>query len=253
MNLDWLDAFLITGLFQVVMVTGLALLLHLQLGLTRIANFGVVGFWGLGMYAFGVLYVQVDWAFGDPWQFLVCAALASLVAGLAGAGRRLAHLRPGHGWRPRRHAWVRDRRADPGHHRGRPDRRLARPRRSAHPVRCRQGEGGRVRLAARPDRGGRRHLPLCPAGPPLALRPAPHRHRRQRGTRPQPGQVHVPHQALDVRPHLRRDGPARRDVRGHAALPRHRQHRRGRHPGSHRGPRAGWHRRASGVRSSASS
>jgi len=82
--LDWLDAFLITGLFQVVMVTGLALLLHLQLGLVRIANFGVVGFWGLGMYTFGVLYVQVDWPFGDPWQFLVCAAAATLVAGLAG-------------------------------------------------------------------------------------------------------------------------------------------------------------------------
>jgi branched-chain amino acid transport system permease protein len=82
--LDWLDAFLITGLFQVVMITGLALLLHLQLGLTRIANFGVVGFWGLGMYTFGVLYVQVDWPFGDPWQFLVCAAAAVLVAGLAG-------------------------------------------------------------------------------------------------------------------------------------------------------------------------
>jgi len=84
MNLDWLDAFLITGLFQVVMVIGLALLLHLQLGLTRIANFGVVGFWGLGMYAFGVLYVKVDWAFGEPWQFLVCAAAATVVAGLAG-------------------------------------------------------------------------------------------------------------------------------------------------------------------------
>jgi branched-chain amino acid transport system permease protein len=85
MNLDWLDAFLITGLWNVVMVTGLALLLHLQLGLTRIANFGIVGFWGLGMYVFGVLYVQVDWPFGDPWQFLACAALATLVAGLAGA------------------------------------------------------------------------------------------------------------------------------------------------------------------------
>ena len=84
MTLDWLDAFLITGLFQVVMVTGLALLLHLQLGLARIANFGVVGFWGLGMYTFGVLYVQVDWPFGDPWQFLVCAAAAALVAGVAG-------------------------------------------------------------------------------------------------------------------------------------------------------------------------
>lgn len=84
MNIDWLDAFLITGLFEVVMIIGLALLLHLQLGLTRIANFGVVGFWGLGMYAFGVLYVKVDWPFGDPWQFLACAALATLVAGLAG-------------------------------------------------------------------------------------------------------------------------------------------------------------------------
>ncbi len=84
MTLDWIDAFLIAGLFEVVMVIGLALLLHLQLGLTRIANFGVVGFWGVGMYVFGVLYVQVDWPFGEPFQFLVCAALATLVAGLAG-------------------------------------------------------------------------------------------------------------------------------------------------------------------------
>jgi branched-chain amino acid transport system permease protein len=84
MTLDWLDAFLISGIFKVVMVIGLALLLHLQLGLTRIANFGVVGFWGIGMYAFGVLYVHVDWPFGDPWQFLACTALATLVAGLAG-------------------------------------------------------------------------------------------------------------------------------------------------------------------------
>jgi branched-chain amino acid transport system permease protein len=84
MNLAWLDAFLIFGLFEVMMFIGLALLLHLQLGLARIANFGVVGFWGLGMYAFGVSYVRVDWPFGDPWQFLVCALIATLVAGLAG-------------------------------------------------------------------------------------------------------------------------------------------------------------------------
>jgi branched-chain amino acid transport system permease protein len=82
--LDWLDAFLIFGLFEVVMVVGLGLLLHLELGLARIANFGVVGFWGIGMYAFGVLYVQVDWPFGDPLQFLVCAAIATVVSGLAG-------------------------------------------------------------------------------------------------------------------------------------------------------------------------
>lgn len=84
MNLDWLDAFLISGLFEVVIVIGLALLLHLELGLARIANFGVVGFWGIGMYVFGVLDVKVDWPFGEPWQFLVSAAFATLVAGLAG-------------------------------------------------------------------------------------------------------------------------------------------------------------------------
>jgi branched-chain amino acid transport system permease protein len=78
------SGFLISGLFGVAIVTGLALLLHLQLGLARIANFGVVGFFGLGMYAFGVLYVQVDWPFGDPWRFLVCAAAATGAAGLAG-------------------------------------------------------------------------------------------------------------------------------------------------------------------------
>jgi branched-chain amino acid transport system permease protein len=66
------------------MIIGLALLLHLQLGLARIANFGVVGFWGIGMYAFGVLYVQVDWPFGDPWTFVVSALFGTLVAGLAG-------------------------------------------------------------------------------------------------------------------------------------------------------------------------
>ena len=78
--LDWLDSFLVTGLFGVAMIMGLALLLHLQLGLTRIANFGVVGFWGLGYYAFGILYIHVDWPFGDPWQFLVCAAAATVMS-----------------------------------------------------------------------------------------------------------------------------------------------------------------------------
>ncbi len=83
-SLDWIDSFLVTALFELTLVVGLALLLHLQLGLTRIANFGIVGFWGLGMYVYGVLYVQVDWPFGDPWQFIVAATLATLIAGLAG-------------------------------------------------------------------------------------------------------------------------------------------------------------------------
>src|SRR5512135_1494021 len=79
-----LPAFLISGLFGLVIVIGLALLLHLQLGLARIANFGVVGFFGLGMYVFGVLYVHVDWPFGEPSQFFACAAIAIVVTGLAG-------------------------------------------------------------------------------------------------------------------------------------------------------------------------
>ena len=86
MNLDWLDAFLVYGLFSAVMVIGLALLLHLQLGLARIANFGIVGFWGIGMYAFGVMFVQVDWPFGEVWAFLISMAFGTLVAGIAGLG-----------------------------------------------------------------------------------------------------------------------------------------------------------------------
>jgi branched-chain amino acid transport system permease protein len=82
--IDWIPSYIVFGLFFVMMVVGLGLLLHLQLGLVGIANFGVVGFWGLGLYAYGVLYVRVEWPFGDPWQFLVSALAASLVAGLAG-------------------------------------------------------------------------------------------------------------------------------------------------------------------------
>lgn len=84
MNLDWFDSFLIYGFFTITIVAGLGSLLHLQLGLARMANFGVVGFFGIGMYAFGILYVKVDWPFGDPWQFLVCALAGTLVAGVAG-------------------------------------------------------------------------------------------------------------------------------------------------------------------------
>ena len=48
-SLDWIDAFLVTALFELMMIIGLAVLLPQQLGQTRIANFGSVGFWGLGM------------------------------------------------------------------------------------------------------------------------------------------------------------------------------------------------------------
>ncbi|MEL7459591.1 MAG: branched-chain amino acid ABC transporter permease [Pseudomonadota bacterium] len=39
---------------------GLAQLLHVQFGLIGIPNFGVVGFWGLGLYGTGVMYVNFD-------------------------------------------------------------------------------------------------------------------------------------------------------------------------------------------------
>ncbi|MEE8331997.1 MAG: branched-chain amino acid ABC transporter permease [Acidimicrobiia bacterium] len=84
MNLDWLDAFLLFGVFEVVMVIGLALLLHLQIGLVRIANFGVVGFWGLGAYAFGASFTKIDWSLGEPWPFLISVVVGTIVAGLGG-------------------------------------------------------------------------------------------------------------------------------------------------------------------------
>lgn len=82
--LDFLDAFLISGSFGVVQIIGLGLLVHLQMGLTRVANFGVVGFWGLGLYVFGVLYIKVDWPFGDPWVFFICVIAAVVATAIAG-------------------------------------------------------------------------------------------------------------------------------------------------------------------------
>ena len=71
-------AFLIFGAYTVVMVVGLGLLLHLQLGLAGIGNFGVVGFWGLGLYAFGVLTVRYD------LNFFFALVAATAIAGAAG-------------------------------------------------------------------------------------------------------------------------------------------------------------------------
>ena len=71
-------AFLTFGLYTVVMVIGLALLLHLQMGLAGIGNFGVVGFWALGMYGFGVLVVTYE------WPYLAALLAATALAGVAG-------------------------------------------------------------------------------------------------------------------------------------------------------------------------
>ena len=79
--LDYLfgsPSFLIFGAYTVVMVVGLGLLLHLQLGLAGIGNFGVVGFWGLGLYTFGVLTVHYD------LNFLLGLLGATALAGVSG-------------------------------------------------------------------------------------------------------------------------------------------------------------------------
>ena len=49
--------YLIFSLSLMLVYIGLAQLLHIQFGMTGIPNFGVVGFWGLGLYGTGVLYV----------------------------------------------------------------------------------------------------------------------------------------------------------------------------------------------------
>ncbi len=57
--------YFIFSLSLLLIYLGLALLLHIQFGILGIANFGVVGFWGLGMYAMGVLQTQLDLSFVD--------------------------------------------------------------------------------------------------------------------------------------------------------------------------------------------
>ena len=58
-------AYLIFSLSLLVVYAGLAILLHIQFGTLGIPNFGVVGFWGFGMYAMGVFVVQYDFSFVD--------------------------------------------------------------------------------------------------------------------------------------------------------------------------------------------
>lgn len=82
--LDFLPTLLVGGLYVIVQTAGLGVLTHLQMGLTRMANFGVVGFWGFGLYMFGISYARIEWPFGDPWQFLISTLIATVACGLAG-------------------------------------------------------------------------------------------------------------------------------------------------------------------------
>lgn len=76
--------YLIFSVSIMLVYIGLAQLLHIQFGLAGIPNFGVVGFWGLGLYGTGVLYVKA----GLP--LVPSIVLASLLA--AAVAYVLAHL-----------------------------------------------------------------------------------------------------------------------------------------------------------------
>lgn len=54
----------------------LATILHLQFGLTGIANFGLSGFWGFGMYAFALLVLKLN----VPFVFSV--VIATILTGI---------------------------------------------------------------------------------------------------------------------------------------------------------------------------
>jgi branched-chain amino acid transport system permease protein len=86
MSLDWLSSYLVYALFTVVATIGLAQLLHLQMGLAGIGNFGIVGFYGLGMYVFGSVQVRVPWpeSWGLVLPFLLSVLAAVLVSYVAG-------------------------------------------------------------------------------------------------------------------------------------------------------------------------
>lgn len=71
-----LSNYMVFSLSIVLVAMALATLLQLQFGLAGIVNFGVVGFWGLGMYAFGVVHLSL----GLPYFLSVIVAVAIVAA-----------------------------------------------------------------------------------------------------------------------------------------------------------------------------
>ena len=69
-------SYLIFVLSSMVVLIALATLLHIQFGLTGIVNFGVAGFWGVGLYVFGILMVDLN------LPFIVALLLATVIVGV---------------------------------------------------------------------------------------------------------------------------------------------------------------------------
>ena len=74
-------AYFLFSISLLLVYIGLAQMLHVQFGLLGIPNFGVVGFWGFGMYFVGVLQVQLSMSFIDA-MVISSVLLAALSYGL---------------------------------------------------------------------------------------------------------------------------------------------------------------------------
>lgn len=77
--------YLIYSISLLIIYVGLAQLLHVQFGLLGIPNFGVVGFWGAGMYLTGVFNVKL----GIPIYLAILGATAIVALIAWGLGRMI--------------------------------------------------------------------------------------------------------------------------------------------------------------------
>lgn len=75
-------AYLQFVLSNMAILVALATLLHLQFGQTGIVNFGVVGFWGVGLYATGILVVDGGLPF--PVALLIATLIVGVLAFVVG-------------------------------------------------------------------------------------------------------------------------------------------------------------------------
>lgn len=75
-----LSGYAVYSLSFLMIFISLATILHLQFSVTGIVNFGIVGFWGLGMYSCSLFLLK----FELPFAFAV--VLASLLTGLVSMG-----------------------------------------------------------------------------------------------------------------------------------------------------------------------
>lgn len=71
-----LSSYMIYSLTFVVIFSALAVILHMQFSMTGVVNFGLVGFWGLGMYLFSLFSLTLN------MPFLIALLLSAIVTGL---------------------------------------------------------------------------------------------------------------------------------------------------------------------------